>query len=132
MLAAMVLTGCGKEDAGEKEASSAEAPAVTAALSEETGDGQTRYENMYFSLELPSEEDLQITEARSSEYYLVKVREKSGSDLMEIELSARSRELTEDQFYFGELYIPGDQGHLRLRCIRGKDPRNPGYDGALR
>ena len=90
MLAAMVLTGCGKEDAGEKEASSAEAPAVTAALSEETGDGQTRYENMYFSLELPSEEDLQITEERSSEYYLVKVREKSGSDLMEIELSDES------------------------------------------
>ena len=114
MLAALVLTGCGKEDAGEKEASSAESPAVTAALSEETGDGQTRYENMYFSLELPSEEDLQITEERSSEYYLVKVREKSGSDLMEIELSARSRELTEDQFYFGELYIPGDQGHLNI------------------
>ena len=88
MLAAMVLTGCGKEDAGEKEASSAEAPAVTAALSEEIGDGQTRYENMYFSLELPSEEDLQITEERSSEYYLVKVREKSGSDLMEIEQRA--------------------------------------------
>ena len=105
MLAALVLTGCGKEDAGEKEASSAEAPAVTASLSEETDDGQTRYENMYFSLELP--------------YYLVKVREKSGGDLMEIELSARSRELTEDQFYFGELYIPGDQGHLNILVTGG-------------
>lgn len=131
MLAALVLTGCGKEDAGEKEASSAEAPAVTASLSEETDDGQTRYENMYFSLELPSEEDLQITEERSSEYYLVKVREKSGSDLMEIELSARSRELTEDQFYFGELYIPGDQGHLNILVTCGSGASEERIRGIL-
>ncbi len=130
MLMVLMLAGCGKEEARETETSSAEPPAVPAELSEETDGSAARYENMYFSLDLPSE-DLQVTEERSSEYYLVTVSEKSGTALMEIELSARSRELTEDQFYYGELFIPGDQGHLNILVTRGSGASEERIDGIL-
>ena len=96
MLMVLMLAGCGKEAAVETETSSAEPPAVTAALSEEPDGSSARYENMYFSLDLPSE-DLQVIEERSSEYYLVTVSEKSGTPLMEIELYS-----TDDDVRFPE------------------------------
>lgn len=131
MLTVLMLAGCGKEEAGETETSSAEPPAVTAELSEEADGSSVRYENMYFSLDLSTEEDLKVTEERSSEYYLVTVSEKNGTPLMEIELSARSRELTKDQFYYGELFIPGDQGHLNILVTRGSGASEERIDGIL-
>lgn len=111
----LVSAGCGKDAKQETDVSSAEAtPTLTAQL-QQTEDGETvRYENMYFALSLPEEEEITVSEERSSEYYMVTLQAQDGKALFSIELTARSRELTDGQAYYGELFVPGDQGHLNI------------------
>lgn len=111
----LVSAGCGKDAKEETDVSSAEAtPTLTAQL-QQTEDGETvRYENMYFALSLPEEEEITVSEERSSEYYMVTLQAQDGKALFSIELTARSRELTDGQAYYGELFVPGDQGHLNI------------------
>lgn len=113
----LVLAGCGKSP-DPSEPGGEESEPVTVTETEEDG-GSAKYENMYFSLELPEDDPLQVTEERSSEYYRVTMEETTGDMLMQIELTARSRDLTADQFYWGELYIAGDQGHLNIIVTKG-------------
>lgn len=118
-----MLCACGGGDSGEAEASVSSEPVRVSASEEttETEEGTFRYENMYFSLELPAEweDQVELLEERGGEYYLVTASDRNEEQMLfQIELSAREQEMSEEKSYLGELYVPGDQGHLNIVVTR--------------
>ena len=85
------------------------------------GEGPFHYENMYFTLELPAEweEQVEIREERSGEYYRVYFTGKeTQTPIFGIDLSVREVDYEGyDDEYFGALTKDSDQGHLNIRIL---------------
>ena len=117
------LCACGKTAKEDPESSEEEKLEEVQSVTEEEveGEGTYHYENMYFSMDLPAdwEDQVEITEERSSEYYRVYFSDKDSQTMIfGIDLSGRETEYGEYQDeYFGALTVDSDQGHLNIRIL---------------
>lgn len=117
------LCACGKdakeEQVSREEEKLEEVQSVTEKEPEE--EGTYYYDNMYFTLDLPAEweDQVEIKEERSGEYYRVYFSDKSDQTVIfGIDLSVREVDYEgySDE-YFGALTTDNDQGHLNIRIL---------------